>query len=105
MPATPTPPVQQPSQPTEPPIRLGRALGTDEQRALNTTIDQHLANAERLLSSLAGKRLSKQQNDSAAHVRSFITQAAEARKTDLEAAKSLAERADVLASDLAGSVR
>ncbi len=105
LPVTPTAPAQ-PTQPAaESPIRLGRALGADEQRALNANIDEHLANAQRVLLSLAGKRLNRQQTDSAEHVKSFIAQAVETRKTDLAAARSLAERADVLASDLARSVK
>ena len=67
--------------------------------------DQHLQHATQLLGSLKGKHLTRRQQAFMSQVQSFIAQAQETRKMDLAGARSLAERADLLAADLAASVR
>jgi hypothetical protein len=57
------------------------------------------------LAAIASRKLTKEQKAVVAQIQSFIQQAQTTRKSSLPAAKSLAERADVLAKDLAGSMR
>jgi len=108
-PAGPPPPlVQGPTQtnaaPPETP-HLGDVLTEDQQKQYNAAIEQCLTHAQTSLGALANRQLSQEQQATMAQVQSFMQQAQEKRKTDLAAAKSLAERADVLASDLVASVR
>lgn len=100
------------ARPTAPPpavnapeLKLGRALSPDEQRARNLIIDRHLANAQRLLGSLVSKGLTTKQREAFTEIQSFIVQTEKMRTTDLVGAGSLAERAEVLAADLAKSVK
>jgi hypothetical protein len=58
--------------------------------------------AERSLSTLAGRRLTREQVDAAGRVRSLLRQAADIRDRDVSMAARLAGRAEVLARDLAG---
>ena len=107
-PAT-TPPATQPAppQPATPvnPPRLGAILTPEQQREYNNAIDQSLARAQASLGSIANRSLSSEQQTTVEQVQAFVRQAQEARKNDLSAAKSLAERAEVLARDLAASLR
>jgi hypothetical protein len=81
-------------------------LLTPQQRAeLNTAIDGSLRRAAVNAGRARNRRLTADQQATLARVDSFIKQAQEARSTDLSVAKSLAERADLLADDLARSVR
>ena len=72
---------------------------------MNAAIDKSLANAEANLKLIANRNLTKRQEAIVSQVRSFIQQAQQARKADLAAATSLSQRADLLAKDLAGSLR
>ena len=72
---------------------------------MNAAIDNSLANAEANLKLIANRNLTKRQEAIVSQVRSFIQQAQQARKADLAAATSLSQRADLLAKDLAGSLR
>jgi len=98
----PTPPA--PPAPATPP-RLGDILTPDQQREYNAAIDQSLSRAQSSLGSIGNRQLTKDQQGLLDQIRSFIQQALETRKSDLQGAKSLAERADVLARDLAASFR
>jgi epoxyqueuosine reductase QueG len=84
---------------------LGRSITPDEQRQYNDFIDERLQSARRVLASLAGKTLSKLQQQEYSQVQSFVAQAQQTRKSDLVGARSLAERAGLLASDLEESVK
>ncbi len=75
-------------------------LSPAEQRDLNQAIDQSIARANRNLASLAAYKLTAAQQETALRVRTFLKQAQAARASDLEAARSLAERADLLSRDL-----
>ena len=86
-------------------MRLGDILSPEQQRQYNVAIDRSLASAQNSLGSVAKRPLSKDQQAVVGQVQQFIQQAQQTRKSDLGAAKSLAERADVLARDLARSVR
>ena len=96
--------VPTPAQTAEPP-RLGTKTTPERERDLNTQIDQSLNNAETSLRAIQNRALSKDQEGVVAQVRSFIRQAREMRVSDLPAARSLAQRAEILAGDLAGSIR
>jgi hypothetical protein len=88
-----------------PPPKLGDVLSADQQRQLNGAIDQSLARAQAGLNAAGNRQLSKDQQAIIEQVRNFIQQAQKLRSSDLPAAKSLAERAAVLARDLAASLR
>ena len=112
-PALPPPQSQQPPPPRRTPQtgpgtqapRLGDILTLDQQRQYNAAIDQSLARAQRSLESIANRQLTKEQHAVVSQVQGFIQQAQTTRKSNLTAARSLAERAEVLARDLAGSLR
>jgi hypothetical protein len=107
-PANPAAPVVQgptQSSPATDAPRLGDVLTPDQQKQYNAAIDQSLTHAQGSLAGLANRQLSQEQRATMVQVQSFIEQAQEKRKTDLAAAKSLAERADVLANDLVASLR
>ena len=119
-PQTPVPQPQPPSQPPPPstaprrstppgepsnPPRLGDILTPEQERQYNSAIDQSLARTQTSLGAIAQRKLTKEQQGVVAQIQSFIQQAQTTRKSNLPAARSLAERADVLARDLAGSLR
>lgn len=87
------------------PPRLGDVLSADQQRQLNGAIDQNLARAQVSLNAVGNRQLSKEQQAVVEQVRNFIQQAQKLRGSNLPAAKSLAERAEVLARDLVASLR
>lgn len=93
----------QPASPAPPP-RLGDVLSADQQRQLNGAIDQSLARAQASLNAVGNRQLSKDQQAVVEQVRNFMQQAQKLRGSNLAAAKSLAERAEVLARDLAASL-
>ena len=99
------PPAQPPAEPPTAPLRLERIITPEQERQMNAAMDQNLASAETSLRAIATRRLSKGQAAVIAQVQSFIKQATDARKTDLAAASSLAQRASILAKDLAGKMR
>ncbi len=100
-PAPVTQPQPAPPQPAPaPPPRLGTMLTPERQQALNQEIDRSLGRARRNLSALAGKSLDAAGREAARQVESFIQQAQTARASDLEASRSLAERAELLSRDL-----
>ncbi|HEY6390212.1 MAG TPA: hypothetical protein VIX89_02970 [Bryobacteraceae bacterium] len=83
--------------PVTQPLRLGEMLTPEQERQYNAAIDQSLQRAQASLARLSKRQLSAEQQGVVAQVQSFIEQAQTTRKTNLTAAKSLAERADVLA--------
>lgn len=91
--------------PAAPPPQLKQILTPEQRAALERNINERLARARATLASLRGKALDAQQTTLVEHIQTFIAQAEEARTSDLLRASNLAERADVLARDLAASVR
>ena len=103
-------PVQQPpAQPVPPPPgpapQLRPILTPSETLEFERAITDRVSRAQGILRSLEGKRLSRSQAALASQIRTFIAQAEEARKADLLRANNLAERAEVLALDLAQQMR
>ena len=93
-----------PGQPNQAP-RLGDILTPEQERQFNSEIDQSLARTQSSLEAIGNRKLTTEQQGVVAQIRSFVQQAQTTRKSNLPAARSLAERADVLARDLAGSLR
>lgn len=75
-------------------------LTPERQQALSQEVDRSLSRARRNLAALAGKHLDAAGREAERQVKSFIQQAQTARASDLEASRSLAERADLLSRDL-----
>jgi hypothetical protein len=101
-PATPAAPAPTPATtPAAPPPKLGDILTADEQKQFSASIDQSLSRAQASLNSIAGRTLNKDQQAQVDQIRNFMQQAQTTRASDPSGAKSLAERADVLARDLA----
>ncbi|MGA2882468.1 MAG: hypothetical protein ABSG13_26230 [Bryobacteraceae bacterium] len=92
-----------PSAPPAPPPKLGDVLTADEQRQYTTAIDQSLSRAQTSLNAVGARQLSTDQQAEVEQIRNFIKQAQGTRSSDPPGAKSLAERAEVLARDLAAS--
>lgn len=105
-PGTPAQPsTQTPAQGSAPALQLGIVLTPEQQRQYNADIDQSIQRAEGNLRSIGNRQLTNEQRASLEEAQNFIRQAQAARASDLPAAKRLAERADVLAANLANSLR
>lgn len=77
-------------------------LSPQQERELRRSIDRSLAAAEQHLKQVKAQPSDQERYASAERVRAFIAQAQQARRQgDLNRARSLAERAELLASDLA----
>jgi hypothetical protein len=108
-PRTATAPAPAPSTPATPPApaapapKLGDILTPDERKQINAAIDQSLSRAQASLNSVGGRQLSKDQQAQVEQIRNFIGQAQATRASDPSGARSLSERAEVLARDLVAS--
>jgi hypothetical protein len=104
--ARPAPPKTVPTPaPPRPPAVLSPHATPEEERRLTGLTNENIASAEQLLKRLDGRRLSTEQRDTAQTVRSFIAKAREAlAANDLGRASTLADKARVLADELARSV-
>ncbi len=91
--------------PAQDPPQLGEVLSQQDMRRMNADLDRAIRNAQAILRSLTGKILTAQQQSAATQIMSFLRQAVEVRSQDLASARSLAQRAEVIARDLANSVR
>lgn len=99
------PPAQPPpEQPTAVP-QLQQLLSPAQQTAYNKAIDQAVERTRTNLNKVQGRSLDAGQKANLERARAFLSQAEETRGSDLATAKNLAERADVLAEDLARSLR
>lgn len=85
--------------------RLGALLTPEQQRDQNVRIDRSLAEAARSLAIAEQRKLSSAQQAAVAQIRGFMAHADQLRKSDLTGARSLAERAQVLARDLQNSLK
>jgi hypothetical protein len=106
-PARPAPPRAVPSSPApRPPAVLSPQTLPEEERRLTRLTNENLASAEQLLKQLDGRRLSMEQRETALTAGSFIAKAREAlAANDLTRASTLADKARVLADELARSAR
>ncbi len=94
-----------PPQPPAAPLQLGAILTPEQRRALVEAIDASTARARHNLSVISIYHLTPSQTETANQIRSFLRQAQATRDSDPEAARSLAERADLLSRDLLQSVQ
>jgi hypothetical protein len=85
--------------------RLGALLTPEQQRDQNIRIDRSLEDAAKSLVAVEKRTLSPEQLAAVAQIRGFMAQAGQLRKTDLSGARSLAERAQLLARDLLNRLR
>ena len=88
-----------------PPPQLGEIMTAAQQSEMNRAVDQSVGAARATLARIRARRLTGDQSETAARIRTFAGQADQARKTDLRLAVQLARRAEVLARDLEASVR
>ena len=77
-------------------------LTEEQRRDYDSAIDDLIAKARQNLARARSRQMSRQQQDTAARVDAFIMQAQDVRREDPEAAKSFAERAELLSRELAG---
>ncbi len=101
----PATPATQPATPAADAPRLGDVLTPEEQHQYNTAIDLSLAHAQASLGFISTRQLTNEQQATVGEIQNFMQQAQEKRKDELAAAKSLAERAEVLSHDLVASLR
>ena len=85
--------------------QIGLILTADQQRQYNRAIDDTLSRARASLASISNRQLTQAQQTNLGQIQNFMQQAETTRASDLPAAKRLAERAEVLAKNLAKSLR
>lgn len=103
-PPAPSPPGAPPAN-GQPAPQLGPILTEEQQRQHNSAIDQSLARAQSSLGSIGKRQLNKEQQTDFDQIQGFIQQAQALRGSDLPAARRLAEKAEVLARNLAKNVQ
>ena len=91
--------------PPAPAPQLVPMLTPAQRQELERSVNDRIGRAQNILASIAGRRLRREQQDMAGQIRTFLKQAEEARGTDLLRANNLAERAEVLAQNLARRLR
>jgi hypothetical protein len=90
-----------PPEPQQPPApKITQILSPQESNNLTRTYEESMARVDRALLDLGKKILGAPDRDTLDLIRSFQTQAKQAREQDLVAAVNLAKRADGLAKDL-----
>ena len=92
-----------PAAPAAPPPKLGDVLTPDERQQYSAAIDLSLSHAQTSLNSIAAQQLNKDQQAELEQIQGFMQRARATRDSDPAGAKSLSERAEVLARDLAAS--
>jgi type IV secretory pathway VirB10-like protein len=110
LPSRPAPRVQPPAAEAPPPPpapapQLVPVLTAAQRQELENSVNERISRAQNILASIAGKRLSSEQENTVGQIRTFLKQAEEARGSDLLRANNLAERARVLAEELARRLR
>ena len=122
-PAEVPPPMQQPSRPpsttppkpeseqevvTETPIlapQIRQLLTPLQEQQYNQEIDESLKSVQASLAILSERSLDKDQSEALERIHAFLQQTLETRRVDLVTARSLAQRADLLAQDLERTTR
>lgn len=99
-PSTQTPPAAEPPAPAPAVPQLGRLLTAEQRREYNRVISQNVLAAQTSLDLLQKRPLREAQRSAIERVRSFLVQVDEARRSDLELARSLSDRARLLAEDM-----
>lgn len=104
-PPAPTEPTPPPAEQPAPVPQLTQLLSPAEQAAYNRAIDAAIERTRTNLAKAQSLELDENNRANLARARAFLQQAEEARVSDLPTAKSLADRADVLAQDLARNAK
>ena len=91
--------------PEAPDFRLGQAVTAGEIRENNIELERRLRHAGEMLTRIGNRALTRDQKRTLAQIKGFMTQARQMRSTDVASARSLAERADVLATDLVSRLK
>ncbi|BDC49706.1 hypothetical protein F183_A20220 [Bryobacterales bacterium F-183] len=89
----------QPAQPANP-LRLGEFLSESQKADIQRQFEQTMQRARQSLEKLTARRLEGAAAESVERVKAFLLQADQARARDPQTALQLAQRADVLATDL-----
>jgi hypothetical protein len=106
VPATPVAPATPATAaPTASPGQLGQILSPEEKAQLTRSLDQSVTSARALVARSSGRTLSVDQLETVKMIRALVAQAEAARASDLSVAAQLARRAELLARDLAASLR
>jgi hypothetical protein len=82
------------------PLRLGEFLSESQRADIQRQFEQTMQRARQSLEKLTARRLEGPAAESVERVRAFLLQADQARARDPQTALQLAQRADVLATDL-----
>lgn len=99
-PETPTP--TEPSTASDLP-QLSPLMSPEKRRALEGELDRRLARTRADLQRLMGRTLNGEQVAAVKRIQAFVNQAEDTRDQDLNLARNLAQRAEVLAADLVRS--
>jgi hypothetical protein len=91
--------------PSPEPRSLGAILPAGQKAELAKVHQRSAAAARRELARLQGKKLTREQAETASRIRSLLGQADEVQQRDPAMAAQLAGRAEVLARDLGAAVR
>lgn len=91
--------------PAPKPPSFGEILTPRQQAEANRAYEASAKAARQALARTSGRALTRDQLDTVNRIRSFLKQAEEARATDPATAAQLARRAEILANDLAVSLR
>jgi len=101
VPATPPPPPASSPVRKEPPPVLSPQVSSAEELRLTQQARTRIEGAERLVSQLDPRRLDREQQDTLATIKDFLTKSKEAMATrDLQRAYNLADKAYILVEDL-----
>ena len=84
--------------------RLGPVLTRDQRRQRSRLIDRDLDAARRIVTGIVGRDLTAEQINTVRRIREFLRQGDEARSRDPALARNLADRAALLARDLAAGL-
>ena len=85
--------------------QLGKILTADERRVYDRAIERSIQSVRQTLAGLVDRSLAPDQINAVRRIRGFLSQAEAARKRDPAIAKNLADRAELLAQDLAQFLR
>lgn len=99
LPETPAPPA--PAQT----MRLGSMFTPEQKQELTKQVEGNISRVRRNLSLISRRRLNSGQQETAGQIAVFLEQAQAAKASDLEAARSLSERAELLSRDLLRTLR
>ncbi len=85
--------------------QLGKILTADQRRAYDRAIEHSIRSVRKTLAGIVDRSLTPDQSNAVRRIRGFLSQAEAARKRDPAIAKNLADRAELLAQDLAKFLR